>query len=86
MIPDGKEIGYECRNGHVHEKHKAVPTGHDGHRAACIECGERLVRTLIPLLECQDCGNVWPYTGDADRPTCSDCRGKRTVRLSDGDD
>jgi len=28
---------------------------------------------------CNDCGNVWNYTGDADKPTCSNCRGKNTV-------
>jgi len=30
------------------------------------------------MYQCNDCGNVWGYTGDADRPTCSNCRGKRT--------
>ena len=28
--------------------------------------------------KCHDCGNVWGYSGNADRPTCSFCRGKRT--------
>ena len=27
---------------------------------------------------CEDCGNVWPYSGDADLPTCPNCKGKRT--------
>jgi len=27
---------------------------------------------------CDDCGNVWNYTGDAETPTCSNCRGKNT--------
>jgi uncharacterized Zn finger protein len=27
---------------------------------------------------CDDCGNVWPYTGNADASTCPHCRGKRT--------
>lgn len=35
------------------------------------------------MMECNDCGNTWPYTGSADRPTCSNCRGKRTEPLSD---
>ena len=32
------------------------------------------------LRKCLDCGNVWGYSGDSDRPTCSNpnCRGKRT--------
>lgn len=25
---------------------------------------------------CQSCGNVWWYYGDADRPTCPNCKGK----------
>lgn len=28
--------------------------------------------------KCLDCGNVWGYTGKAEHPTCSFCRGKRT--------
>ena len=28
--------------------------------------------------QCNSCGNVWWYTGDADRPTCPHCRGKDT--------
>lgn len=27
---------------------------------------------------CNDCGNFWWYAGTADRPTCSNCRGKNT--------
>lgn len=83
-VPEGKEIGYECVNGHVNEEHKSKRVSADRGSStnnlipSCIECGGRLRRTLIPLLECQDCGNVWPYAGDADRPTCSNCRGKRT--------
>lgn len=30
------------------------------------------------LFQCNDCGNVWGYTGSAETPTCSNCRGKRT--------
>lgn len=78
MIPDGKRIAYECENGHVNDRHKSQPRSADrDFQAACVDCSARLTRTLIPLYECLDCGNVWPYTGDADRPTCSECRGKR---------
>jgi len=28
------------------------------------------------MYQCNNCGNVWPYSGDSDRPTCSNCRGK----------
>lgn len=75
MIPSGKEVAYECANGHINARHKANPHGHE-QIAACIDCGERLTRTLVPLRECQTCGNTWPYTGDADRPTCPNCHGK----------
>lgn len=27
---------------------------------------------------CEDCGYLWMYGGDADLPTCPNCRGKRT--------
>jgi len=33
--------------------------------------------------KCEDCENVWPYTGSADRPTCPNCRGKRTAPVND---
>lgn len=84
MIPEGEEIGYECANGHINERHKSKPRSADrGFQPACIDCGEPLTRTLIPLRECDDCGNVWPYTGDADRPTCPNCKGKRTEPVGD---
>ena len=41
-------------------------------------------RSLVTL-RCNDCENVWPYTGDADRPTCPNCAGKRTEPV-DGPD
>lgn len=76
---DTMDVAYECENGHVNPKHKSLPKGSDiGRIPACIDCDARLTRKLVPLYECNDCGNVWPYTGDADRPTCSNCRGKRT--------
>jgi len=28
---------------------------------------------------CNDCGNVWNYSGESDTPTCSNCRGKNTT-------
>lgn len=87
MIPEGKEIAYECANGHINMKHGGKPRGHDFY-PACVECGDRLTRTLVPLRECQNCGNVWPYTGDADRPTCPDCKGKdnRSLAEPEGND
>lgn len=84
MIPDGKEIAYECENGHINSEHKNKPkSAGKGWQPACIDCGGRLTRTLVPLRQCKECGNVWPYSGDADRPTCSSCRSKRTVSLAD---
>lgn len=41
-------------------------TGHDPRMRA----GERRA--------CESCGNVWWYHGDGDRPTCPECKGKRT--------
>ena len=34
--------------------------------------------------ECPDCGHTWVYSGDADRPTCPECKGKRTAPTRDG--
>lgn len=79
-VPDSKTVAYECRNGHVNESHDITLDGdyRDGKRPACSDCGALLTRKLVPLYECHDCGNMWAYTGDADRQTCPDCRGKRT--------
>lgn len=33
---------------------------------------------VIHERECQDCGHIWDYTGDSERPTCPICKGKRT--------
>lgn len=33
--------------------------------------------------KCNGCENVWPYTGNADRPTCPNCAGKRTEPVGD---
>jgi DnaJ-class molecular chaperone len=30
-------------------------------------------------MACRDCQNVWHYGGDADRPTCPNCKGKAVV-------
>lgn len=90
MIPEGKRVAYECTNGHVNERHtsKRVPpmdggTTTPGLMPACLDCGADLERVLVPLRECQECGNVWAYTGDADRPTCTACRSKRTAFVGD---
>lgn len=82
MIAHGKEIAYECVNGHVNTEHDINHAAEEGKKCVCLDCGALLTRTLVPLYQCKDCGNVWPYTGDADRPTCSDCRGKRTAPVS----
>lgn len=62
------------------------------------EPGESVVRGETPLehmkrtghsprqpiqMQCNDCGNVWPYTGNADRPTCPHCHGKNVERAND---
>lgn len=84
MIPESKEVTYECENGHVNTKHNSQPRSADlGFMPVCIDCSARLTRKIVPLFECEDCGNVWPYSGDADRPTCSDCRGKKTRPVSE---
>lgn len=89
MIPESKRIGYECENGHINDEHDTTHvsadrgTGAQNIMPACIECGGRLTRTLIPLLECNGCGNVWPYTGDADRPTCPECAGKNVDPMAE---
>ena len=84
-VPDGEQIAYQCENGHVNTKHKSMPRSADlGLMPACIECNGRLTRTLVPIRECLNCGNQWAYLGDADRPTCPECKGKAT-RLVDGD-
>ena len=77
-LPEGKDIGYECENGHVNASHDINHAAEEGEKCVCSDCGALLTRTLVPLYKCDDCGNTWPYTGDADRPTCSNCRGKRT--------
>lgn len=33
--------------------------------------------------KCADCGNRWMYGGNADRPTCPNCRGKRTSLVAE---
>jgi len=77
---------------------KELTCNHCGDSVYLADRGERLEGYETPLehlertghaarspktMVCEDCGNVWPYTGDADRPTCPNCRGKR-VRERDG--
>lgn len=87
MIPEGHKVAYECRNGHINTRHDSTLDGdfRNGKRPACSDCGARLTRKLVPLYECEECGNVWAYTGDADRPTCSTCRGKRVKPVAEAD-
>lgn len=30
---------------------------------------------------CNECGNVWWYQGDGERPTCPNCKGKNNERV-----
>ena len=41
--------------------------------------GELRPATVVPgeRYHCEACGYTWAYGGDADRPTCPNCRGKR---------
>lgn len=69
-----KETTYilECDETHVQDSSKETPLQHlkrTGH-APRERAGERRA--------CLDCYNVWRYGGDADRPTCPECKGKRT--------
>jgi len=82
-VPDDSAIGYKCENGHVNPDHDLDYAAEAGEKCVCSDCGGLLTRKLIPLYECDDCGNVWPYTGSADRPTCPNCDGKRTDPVAD---
>lgn len=72
---------------------KKIECNHCGDTVVLAERGETVVSGETPLehmnrtghspkspktLQCNDCGNVWPYTGDGPRPTCPNCRGKNT--------
>jgi len=41
------------------------------------------VYNKLTVRKCKDCDLVWGYGGSADRPTCPNCRGKRTVEIED---
>jgi len=77
---------------------KEIQCNHCGEKVYLRDRGERLegYETPVEHMErtghsprspevrtCNDCGNVWPYTGSADRPTCPNCRGKRTEPTAD---
>jgi predicted Zn-ribbon and HTH transcriptional regulator len=81
-LPEGREIAYQCENAHVNTSHISQPAGHDM-KAVCRECKSQLTRVLVPVRECQNCGNEWAYLGDSDRPTCPECKGKRTVPVAE---
>lgn len=84
QTPNNKTVAYECENGHVNTKHKSQPRSSDhGFMPVCIDCSAPITRKIVPLYECEDCENTWAYTGDADRPTCSNCRGKRAHPVGD---
>jgi hypothetical protein len=82
-VPEHMEVAYECRNGHVNTDHAITfdDSFRDGKRPACKDCSARLTRKLVPFRECENCGNIWAYTGDADRPTCPNCAGKKTTQV-----
>ena len=75
-------VTYVCENGHKHGKHKSQPSGHDS-RPACMDCGGVIVNRKVPLYECDDCEYYWFYKGGADKPTCPNCKGKRTRKAND---
>lgn len=78
---------------------KQVKCVHCDDAISIPEKGEQIVNGETPLehiertghphvreprpFSCDDCGNVWPYTGNADRPTCPNCKGKRAEPVDD---
>lgn len=57
-----------------------------------VTCGETPVEHLErtghsprqpTLRKCNDCGNIWPYSGSADRPTCPNCDRKDTQPIEE---
>jgi len=84
-IPDDMGVGYECEEGHLNTQHDYRQLAEEGKRARCGEddCDALVTRKLVPLYECGDCENIWAYTGEAERPTCPNCRGKRTFPVTD---
>ena len=81
-IPEGKEIAYECENGHVHDDHDINHAAEKGKKCVCKECGALLTKTLVPIYSCRGCGHTWSYTGDADRPSCPKCKGKAVAPVA----
>lgn len=72
-------VTYICENGHQNTKHKSQPSSGDkARKPVCIECSAEIINRKVPMYECEDCGNRWFYKGDAELPTCSQCRGKST--------
>lgn len=39
------------------------------------------VAAAYPYYVCGNCGHIWPYTGNSDRPTCPSCRAKQSEHL-----
>lgn len=77
---------------------KELTCNHCGDAVYLAERGEMLEGYETPLehldrtghaarspvtMVCNDCGNVWPYTGSADRPTCPNCAGKSVEPADD---
>ncbi|MEZ3117924.1 hypothetical protein RYH80_18565 [Halobaculum sp. MBLA0147] len=78
-------IAYKCANGHVRSESDETDAA-DAKPELCRECNARLVSKIVPLFECAECGNIWGYSGDAESPTCSDCRSKRTAPVRSEDE
>lgn len=73
---------------------KKVECVHCGDTVVIAERGESVVNGETPVEHmertghthkaepeprvCNDCGNLWWYQGTAERPTCTNCRSKRT--------
>jgi len=74
-------VTYICENGHEHDTHKSQPAGHS-QKPVCTECKADIVERRVPMFECDDCEHRWYYTGDADRPTCANCRGKSVAQVA----
>ena len=57
-------------------------TGGETPREHLDRTGHVHVREPVPT-DCEHCGNVWMYQGDAERVSCPRCRNKTTAGLSD---
>lgn len=75
-------VSYICENGHERDSHVNQPDGH-GAKPVCRKCKAPITKRAVPQYECESCGHVWYYTGDAERPTCPGCAGKKVTATAD---